>query len=108
MSRSPAIRGLRLRERRPGSADRPSLACSGIGAIPRADPAGLIARHSPRRSGPRLGDILPQKQKQEQREPADRLVDLSLPRTEQQKHDGACQRDRAGYEERDGEASDKT
>jgi hypothetical protein len=43
---------LRLRERRPGSADRPSLACSGIGAILRADPAGLVVRRSPRHKGP--------------------------------------------------------
>ena len=57
---------LRLRERRPGSADRPSLACSGIGAIHRADPAGLVVRHSPRHRGPRLGGILPQKQQHEQ------------------------------------------
>ena len=57
---------LRVRERRPGSADRPSLACSGIGALHRADPAGLFVRHSPRHRGPRLGGILPQKQQHEQ------------------------------------------
>jgi len=41
------------------------MACSGIGAIHRADPAGLVDRHSPRHRGPRLGGILPQKQRQQ-------------------------------------------
>jgi len=39
------------------------MACSGIGAIHRADPAGLVVRHSPRHRGPRWGGILPQKQR---------------------------------------------
>ena len=56
---------LRVRERRPGSADRPSMACSGIGAIPRADPADLIVHRSPHHRGPRWGGILPRKQRQQ-------------------------------------------
>ena len=41
----------RVRSGRPGSADGPSLARSGIGAIPRADPSGLIVRPPPRHTG---------------------------------------------------------
>jgi len=40
------------------------MACSGISAIHRADPAGLVVRHSPRHRGPVLGGVLPQKQQQ--------------------------------------------
>ena len=41
----------RVRCGRPGSADGPSMARSGIGAIPRADPSGLIVRPPPRHTG---------------------------------------------------------
>ena len=41
----------RVRCGRPGSADVPSMARSGIGAIHRADPSGLIVRPPPRHTG---------------------------------------------------------
>ena len=41
----------RVRCGRPGSADGPSLARSGIGAIHRADPSGLIGPPPPRHTG---------------------------------------------------------
>ena len=41
----------RVRCGRPGSADGTSMARSGIGAIPRADPSGLFVRPPPRHTG---------------------------------------------------------
>ena len=46
----------RVRCGRPGSADGPSMARSGIGAIHRADPSGLIVRPPPRHTGSKSKD----------------------------------------------------